>query len=96
LQEKVKYVIEIVAKFSKETTNLNALLVSKNCSFNKTGLGYKPIFQRKVKKYNNFFSYNEIKTSPFESYFYCLRKGNTIRNCRVKKYELANGLVRWT
>jgi len=27
--------------------------------------------------------------------FYCLRKGHSIRNCKVRKFDVPKGLVRW-
>jgi len=76
--------------------NLNALLGSQNYDFNKVGLGYKPSFQGKVKQFKSFFfNLNKMHTSPFISYLYCMKRGHTIRSCRVRKHDIPNGLVRW-
>jgi len=40
LQNKVKYFIKTASKLSMGTTNLNAILGSQNCVFNKACIGY--------------------------------------------------------
>jgi len=46
LQKKVNYVITIASKLSMGTTNLNVILGSQNCVFEKADIGYQPNFQR--------------------------------------------------
>ena len=40
LQNKVNYLISTASKLSMGTSNLNALLGSQNCVFEKAGIGY--------------------------------------------------------
>jgi len=47
LQNKVKYLLKIALKLSLGTANLNAILDSRNCDFNKVGFEYQGGFQRK-------------------------------------------------
>jgi len=55
LKEKVKYLIKIVSKFSMGTSNLNVLLGSQNCVFNKACINFQDGFKKKVKKFKIFF-----------------------------------------
>jgi len=95
LQAKVKYLVKTSSKLALGATNLNAILGSQNCVLDKVGIGYKPKFQKKTKKFNNFFKYSKKQTSPFQTCFYCLLKGHTTRNCKVRLFDVPNGLVRW-
>jgi len=55
LQSKVSYLISTASKLSMGTTNLNALLGSQNCAFEKAGIGYQAGPNGKQKLFNNFF-----------------------------------------
>ena len=55
LQNKVNYLITTTSRLSMGTANLNAILGSQNCVFEKAGIGYQTGFQRKQKKYSSFF-----------------------------------------
>jgi len=83
LQAKEKYLVKTSSKLALGTANLNVILGSQNCMFDKAGIGYKPKFQKKTRKFNSFFKYNKKHTSPFQTCFYCLHKGLSARNCRV-------------
>jgi len=85
--------IKIVSKFSIGTANLSALLSFQNCVFNKTDIGFQNGFQKKVKKFKNFFNHSKNLTSPFASYFYCMERGHTVRHCRVRLHDYPKGLV---
>jgi len=95
LQAKVKYLVKTSSKLAMGTTNLNVVLGSQNCVFDKVELGYKPKFQKKTRKFSSFFKHNIKHTSPFKICFYCLHKSHTIRSCRVRLYDDSNGLLRW-
>jgi len=47
LQMKVNYLITIASKLSMGTTNLNVILGSQNCVFEKADIGYQTGFQGK-------------------------------------------------
>jgi len=55
LQNKVNYLITTAFRLSMGTANLNAIMGSQNCVFEKAGIDYQTGFQRKQKKYNSFF-----------------------------------------
>jgi len=95
LQANVKYLVKTSSKFAMGTKNLNAILGSQNCVLDIAGLGFKPKFQKKIGKFSSFFKYNIKHTSPFQNCFCCLHKGHTIRSCRVRLYDVPNGLLRW-
>jgi len=59
LQWKVIYLITTASKLSMGTTNLNVILGSQNCVFEKAGIGYQIGFQGKQKKFSSFFKSNE-------------------------------------
>ena len=59
LQEKVKYSFKTTSKISLGTANLNVILGSQNCVFNKANIGYQFGSHRKQKKFNNFFKYSK-------------------------------------
>jgi len=51
--------ITTASKLSMGTTNLNVILGSQNCVFEKAGIGYQIGFQGKQKKLSSFFKSNE-------------------------------------
>ena len=95
LQKKVNYLITTTSMFSMGTTNLNVILGSQNCVFEKAGIGYQIGFKGKQRKYNSFFKTNEQQFSSSLTCFYCMRKGHSMRNCKIRKFEVPKGLVRW-
>jgi len=95
LQGKVNYLIKTVSKLSMGTANLNALLGSQNCVFNKAGIGFQKGFLEKVKKFSSFFYHGSTSYSSRVTCFYCLERGHTVRRCRTRLYYLSKGLVKW-
>ena len=61
MQEKVKYPIKTISKFSMDTANLNELLDSQYCVFNKTNIGFQDGFKKKVKKPKAFLTIVEAQ-----------------------------------
>jgi len=80
LQRKVNYLITTASKVSMGITNLNAILGSQNCVFEKAGIGYQTDFQGKQKKFSSLFKSNEQQFSPFMTCSYCKRKCHSVRN----------------
>jgi len=70
-------------------------LVHKNCVFGKAGLGFNPSFQKKTKKFSNFFSKSMPSDMPFISCNYCMQKGHVIKNCHARKYNVPKGIMKW-
>ena len=95
LEAKVKFLVKTSSKHAMGTTNLNVVLDSQNCVFDKAGIGFKPLFKKKTRKFSSFFKTGSQHTSCFETCFYCLHKGHTIRSCRARLYEVPNGCMKW-
>jgi len=95
LQNKVNYLITTASRLSMGTTNLNAILGSQNYVFEKVGIGYQTGFQRKQKKHSSFFKIDAQQVSPPLTCFYCMRKGHSVKNCKIRKFDVLKGLVRW-
>jgi len=95
LQIKVNYLFSTASKLSMGTTNLNALLGSQNCVFKKAGIGYQTGPKGKQKLFNNFFKGSGSQSSQSITCFYFMRKGHSIRNYRIRKFDVPKGLVRW-
>jgi len=55
--------MKIVARLMFETENLNVILESQICIFNKDGIGYQFCFHKKGRKFKSFFS-NAEKSKP--------------------------------
>ena len=95
LQSKVSYLISIASKLSMGTANLNTLLGSQNCVFEKADIGYQADPKGKQKLFNNFFRGSGSQPSQAIAYFYCMKKGHSVRNYRIRKFSLPKGIVRW-
>ena len=95
LQNKVNYLITTTSKLSMGTTNLNAILGSQNCIFEKADIGYQPNFQRKQNKYNSFLKTNDKQISHQMTCYYCMRKSHSVKNCKSRRFDVLKGLVRW-
>jgi len=65
VQAKVKYLMKTSSKQALGTTNLNVLLGSQNCLFDKAEIGYKPMFEKKTKRFSSFFKHISQHISPF-------------------------------
>jgi len=55
LKAKVKYLVKSSSKLAMGTTNLNVVLGSQNCVFEKDRIGFKPMFKMKTRKFSSFF-----------------------------------------
>jgi len=81
--------MKTVDKLSKGKSNFETVLTSQNCVFGKSGLGFNP--QSKNSGISKPFS-TILEKQPIEkskqsivSFFYCMRKGHSIRFCKVRK-----------
>ena len=55
LEAKVKFVVKTSSKLAMGMANLNVVLGSQNCVFDKVGIGFKPLFKKKTRKFSSFF-----------------------------------------
>jgi len=95
LEAKVKFLVKTSSKLAMGTTNLNVVLGSQNCAFDKAGIGFKPLFKKKTRKFSSFFKTGSQYISRFQTCFYYLHKGHTIRSYRARLYEVPNGRMKW-
>jgi len=95
LQKKVNYLITTASKLTMGTANLNAILGSQNCVFEKAGIGHQPNFPRKQKKYSSFFETNTKQFSQPITCFYCMKKGHSVKDCKFRRFLVPKGLVKW-
>jgi len=50
--------VKTSSKLALGTANLNTVLGSPNCVFDKAGIGYKPMFKKKTRKFSSFFKHS--------------------------------------
>ena len=99
LQKKVLYLVKTVDKISKGKSNLKNVLASQSCVFGKSGLGFKP----QSKNSGCLKSFSIItKNQSIEKLkqlvvccFYCMRKDLFVRFCRIRKFFVPKGILKW-
>jgi len=69
LEAKVKFLVKTSSKLAMGTTNLNAILGSQNCVFDKAGIDFKPLFKKRIRKFSSFFKTGTQHTSCFQTSF---------------------------
>jgi len=88
-----------VDKLSKGKSNFETALASQNCVFGKAGLGFNPHSKHKPvsKPFSSFFEKQPIEKSkkPDVSCFYCMKKGHSVRFCRVRNFFVPKGILKW-
>jgi len=99
LQKKVHHLVKPMGKFSKCQSNFETVLPSQNCVFGKVGLGFNP-HSKKIstsKPFSSFFEKHliELLKQPGFSCFYCMKKGHAVRFCRVRKFSIPRGFLKW-
>ena len=83
-------------KFSKFLKNV---LASQNCVFGKVGLGFNP--QNQQDKFSKTFSRKPVKQpivkakQPVVTCFYCMKKGHLVRFCKIRKFFVPRGFMKW-
>jgi len=95
LKAKVKYLVKTSSKLVAGMTDLNVVLGSQNCVFDKARIGFKPMFKKKIRNFSCFFKLGSQHTSRFQTCFCCLHKDNTMKSCRARLYEVPNDHMRW-
>ena len=97
LEKKVHYLVRSVDKLSKGKSNFENVLASQNCVFGKTGLGFNP--QHKQDKFSKSFPKLPEKQpivkskQPVVTYFYCMKRGHSVRFCKIRKYSVPKGIL---
>ena len=99
LEIKVHCLIETVDKLSKGKSNFENVLASQSCVFGKAGLGFNP--QNKQDRFSKSFLRKSekqpiVKTKQLVvTCFYCMKKGHSVRLCKIRKYYVPKGFMKW-
>jgi len=99
LEKKVHYLAKTVDKLLKGKSNFENVLASQNCVFGKAGLGFNP--QNKQDKFSKSFSKLPEKQPIVLSKqlvvtcFYCMKRGHSVRFCKIRKYYVPKGIMKW-
>jgi len=99
LEKKVHYLVRSVDKLSKGKSNFENVLTSQNCIFGRAGLGFNP--QNKQDKFSENFSKLPVKQpivkskQPVVTCFYCMKRGHSVRFCKIRKYSIPIGFMKW-
>jgi len=88
-----------VDKLSKGKSNFETVLASQKCVFRKSGLGFNPQNKKNgiSKPFSKVPEKQPIKRSkqPFVTCFYCMKRGHSVRLCKIRKYFVSKGIMRW-
>ena len=85
-------------KLSKGKSNFENVLASQNCVFGRAGLGFNP--QNEQDKFSKTFSKLSGKQLIVKSKqsvitcFYCMKKGHSVRFCKIRKYFVPRGFMK--
>ena len=91
--------MKTVDKLLKGKSTFENVLASQNCVFGKAGLGFNP--QRKNNEFSKSFSKLQEKQPiekskhPVVTWFYCMKRGHSVRFCNIRKYFVPKGVMRW-
>ena len=87
--------MKTVDKISKGKSNLESVLAFQRCVFGKSGLGFNPQSKNSgcSKSFSTITENQPIEKSkqPVVCCFYCMRKGYSVRFCKIRKL----GILKW-
>ena len=99
LESKVHYLVRTVDKLSKGKSNFETVLASQKCVFGKSSLGFYPQNKKNgiSKPFPKVPKKQPIERSeqPVVTCFYCMKRGHSIRFCKIRKYFVPKGIMRW-
>jgi len=91
--------VKTVDTISKGKSNLEDVLASQKCVFGKFGLGfYSQSKQSGCSKLFSTITKNQsLKKSkqPVVCCFYCMKKGHSVRFCKIRKFSVPKGILKW-
>ena len=99
LKRKFIILLELWIKLSKGKSNFENVLASQNCDFGRAGLDFNP--QNKQDKFSKTFSKLPGKQpivkskQPVVTCFYSMKRGHSIRFCKLRKYSVPRGFMKW-
>ena len=82
-------------KLLKRKSNFENVLASQNCVFGRAGLGFNP--QNKQDNFSKLSVKQPIVKSkqPVVTCFYCMKRGHSVRFCKIRKYSVPRGFMKW-
>ena len=98
LEKKVHYLVA-VDKLLKGKYNFENALASQSCVFGNAGLGFNP--QNQQDKFSKKNSRKPVKQpivkskQPVVTCFYCIKKGHSVRFCKIRKFFVPKGYMKW-
>jgi len=99
LLKKVLYLVKTVDTILKGKSNLENVLASQKCVFGKSGLGFNPQSKNSgcSKPFSTITKNQPIKRSkqPVVCCFYYMRKGHYVRFCKIRKFSVPKGILKW-
>jgi len=99
LEMNVHYLVKIVDKLSKGKSTFETVLTSQNCVFGKSGLGFNPQSKKNgiSKSFSTVPEKQPIEKSkqPVVTCFYCMKKGHSVRLCKIRKFSIPKGVMKW-
>ena len=99
LQEKVLYLMKTIDVISKGKSNFENVLASQTCVFGKSGLGFNPQSEQTgcTRTFPTFTQKQSVKKlkQPVVCCFYCMKKGHSVRFCRIRKFFVPKGILKW-
>jgi len=99
LEKKVHYLVQTVDRISTGKSNFESVLASQNCVFGKFGLEFNPQSKKNgiSKPFSTVPENQPIKRSkqPVLTYFYCMKKGHSVRFCKICKILVPKGILKW-
>ena len=99
LESKIHYLVRTVDKLSKGKSNFETFLASKKCVFGKSGLGFYPQNNKNgiSKPFSKVPEKQPIERSkqPVITCFYCMKRGHSVRFCKIWKYFVPKGILKW-
>jgi len=91
--------VKTVDKLTKGNSNFESVLASQSCVFGKSSLGFYPQNKNSEssKLFSTFAEKQSVKNSkqPVISCFYCMKKGHSVRYCKIMKILVPRGILRW-
>jgi len=100
LEKKVHHLVKTVDKLTTGKFNFENVLASQNCVFGKVGLGFYPQSKKNgISKPSSIVRENQpIKKmkQPVVTCFYSMKRGHSVRFCRIRKFLVPKGIFKWT
>ena len=98
-QKKVLYLVKTVDTISKGKSNFENVLASQKCVFGKSGLGFNPQSKTSgcTKPFSTITKNQSVKRlkQTVVYCFYCMRKGHSVRFCKIRKFFVPKGILMW-